>query len=153
MCRPPDTGQVQAGRCLLLGQSHRAGQGFPYTVRADLVDLVCCPDDRERIGDAESFVEALEDFPVVDVDRPLRQVQAGQDLMDDPRQLGIVVQRDLIGVDHVDVTLGEFPVAALLRALTAPDPLNLVPLEREDQIVEVLGDIARKGHREVKVQA
>ncbi len=49
--------------------------------------------------------------------------------------------------------LGEPPRAALLRSLAAPDLLDLIPAEGEDQLAEVLGDVARKWHRQVVVQA
>ncbi len=125
-------GEVQTGRDLLGGEPERAGEQFLDAGGAYLVQLVRDPGDAERVVDAEPGVEALQHLPVVDVDRPGGDAEPGEDLVDDPGEFGVEVQRDAVDVDDVDVTLGKFAVAAFLRALAAPDPLHLVALERED---------------------
>ncbi|MGH4002225.1 MAG: hypothetical protein ACRDTJ_32695, partial [Pseudonocardiaceae bacterium] len=59
------------------------------------------------VADTQALIEALENLPAVDVERPSGQGQLGQDLVDDPRQFGVEVQRYLVDVDDVDVALGE----------------------------------------------
>ena len=53
----------------------------------------------------------------------------------------------------VDIHLVELAEAALLRALTTPDLLDLVALEGEVQDSGVVDDVAGEGHGEVEVQA
>src|SRR5215212_3284250 len=68
------------------------------------------------------------------------------------RQLDVVMSGERLGVDDIDVRLGEFPVATLLRPLAPPDPLNLVAAERKVQLVRVLEHIAGERHGQVEVQ-
>src|SRR5699024_12878582 len=56
------------------------------------------------------------------------------------------------GTHDVDIGLGEFTVAPLLRSLTAPDLLDLVPLEREGQPSGVLQNVPREWPGQVEMQ-
>ena len=67
--------------------------------------------------------------------------------------LDVVVERQVVAPDDVDVGLGELPVAALLRSLAAPGRLHLEAPERELEVSGVLEDVARERHGEVEVQA
>src|SRR5215211_3687637 len=69
------------------------------------------------------------------------------------RQLDVVVSGKRLGVDDIDVRLGEFPVATFLRPLPPPDLLNLVAAERKVQLVRVLEHIAGERHGQIEVQA
>ena len=62
------------------------------------------------------------------------------------------MERQRAVADDVDVRLGELAVAALLRAFAAPDLLDLVAAEREDQLAGVLQHVPRERHRQVEVQ-
>ena len=55
--------------------------------------------------------------------------------------------------DDIDIGLDELPVAARLWAFAAPDGLDTGGLEREAQVVRVVGDIAGQWHREVEVES
>ncbi len=148
-----DVGEIQTGFDLCGCQRGPRGEQLLDPGRTHFVNLVRDPDDAERVVDAQAAVEALQHLPIVDIDRPGGDVQAGQDLVDDPGELGVEVQRNVVDVDDVDVALGELAVAALLRTLATPDPLHLVALEREDQVVEVCGDVPGERHGQVEVQA
>ena len=121
--------------------------------RANFVDFVHRPDHGDWIGKPKSTVEALEYLAVVELDDERADLQLGENLVGDARQLGIEVQRDPVRVDHVDVALRELAVASVLRALTTPHLLDLVTLEREVEVVEVLGHVAGEGDGQVEVQS
>ncbi len=146
-------GEIQTGPDLRGRQLEPRGEQFLDAGCADLVNFVRDPDDGERIIDAQAEVEALQHLPVVDIDRPGGDVQTGQDLVNDPGKLGVEVERNVVDVDDIDVTLGELTIAPLLRALASPDPLHLVAPEREDQVVEVRGNVPGERHGQVEVQA
>ena len=63
------------------------------------------------------------------------------------------MERQLTVTHNIDIRLRELAEATILGALTAPDLLDLVALERKVQLVGVLNDVARERHRQVKVQA
>ena len=64
-----------------------------------------------------------------------------------------MVEGQGIGAHDVHVRLREFAEATVLRALPPPDPLNLIPLEREVDPARVLQDVPREGNRQVEVEA
>ncbi len=68
-------------------------------------------------------------------------------------QFGVEGHRQAVDADDIDVALGEFAETPGLRTLAAPDPLHLIALEREDQVVEMLRHIARERHGQVVMQA
>ena len=78
--------------------------------------------------------------------------QRAQRVADDQRDLDLVVERQRVPVDHVDVGLQELAVAPLLRALAPPRLLDLVAPERELQLARVLQDIPGERHGQVEVQ-
>src|SRR5207244_12654875 len=73
---------------------------------------------------AEAPVEALANLAVVDHDGHRRDRQCAQRVADDQRQLGVVVLRQGVPVDDVDVRLEELAVAALLRTDRKSTRLN-----------------------------
>ena len=82
-----------------------------------------------------------------------RDREGGQGLVHDQRDLDVVVQRERAVADDVDIDLVELAEAALLGALSAPDLLDLVPLEGEVEDAGVIDDVAGEGDGEVEVQA
>ena len=118
-----------------------------------LVELVDGADGGGYVGDAQAAVEALDQLAVVDLERQRRQRQRVERLDHHPHDLDVVVERQLVAADDVDVGLGELAVAALLRPLAAPGRLDLEAPERELQLAGVLQDVARERHRQVEVQA
>src|SRR5215204_1195308 len=80
-------------------------------------------------------------------------MQALQRREGDQRQLDVVVSGKRLGIDDIDVRLGEFPVATFLRPLPPPNLLNLVAAERKVQLVRVLEHIAGERNGQVEVQA
>src|SRR5690606_3532406 len=91
-------------------------------------------------------------FPYTTLFRSGRDRQRGERLGHDERQLDLVVEGQRLGADDVDVGLGELAEASLLGAFPAPDLLDLVALEREDELAGVLQDVARQRHGEVEVE-
>ena len=87
---------------------------------------------RGEVVDAEAAVEALDQLAVVDLDAQRRQRQRARSASAiTSGDLDVVVERQLVAADDVDVGLGELAVAALLRPLAAPHLLDLVAAERE----------------------
>ena len=118
-----------------------------------LVELVDLPDRLGHVGDPEPAVEALDQLAVVDLDRQPRQGEPGQGLDHHPHHLDVVVERQLVATDDVDVGLGELAVATLLGPLATPRGLDLVAPERELQVAGVLQDVAGERDGQVEVQA
>src|SRR6188472_2338550 len=63
-----------------------------------------------------------------------------------------MMRGERFGVHDVDVSLGELPIAALLRTLTPPDLLDLVTPEWKCQLVGVLQHVACERHGEIEMQ-
>ena len=127
----PDLREVEAALRLLVGRAGLGDQQRSDRLGRLLVELVDRADGGGDVGDAEAAVEALDQLAVVDLDREVRQRQRVERLDDHPHHLDVVVERQLVAADHVDVGLGELAVAALLRPLAAPGRLDLVATERE----------------------
>jgi hypothetical protein len=104
------------------------------------------------VRDVERREQPAQELPVVEVDRERTERELAKDAVDDRRDLGVVRQRQRILADNVDVALVELAIAALLRALAAIDPLDLVAAERKVELVLVLGDVARQRYGEVEAQ-
>ena len=103
---------------------------------------------------AQAQEESLHQPPVVDLQAHRRQeVEGRQGLGHDARDLDVVVEGQVVAGDDVDVGLGELAIPAGLRALAAPDLLDLVAAERELEVAGVLEDEAGERHGEVEVQA
>ena len=117
-----------------------------------LVELVDGADRGRDVGDAEAAVEALDQLAVVELERQRRQGQLPEGLDHHPHHLDVVVERQLVTTDDVDVGLVELAVAAFLRALAAPGRLDLVAAEGELQLAGVLQDVTGERHGEVEVQ-
>ena len=149
----PDLGEGEAG----VGLRRRATDGVEEDPanppRADLAQLVDGTQHRHRVVDADAAVEALGDPTVVDLHRHGRDRQPGQRIGHDQRKLDLVVERQGVAVDDVDVGLQELAVATLLRALTPPRLLDLVAPEREVQLAGVLQHVPGERHGQVEVQA
>ena len=123
-------------------------------LRPDLVELVDDPHHRVGVGDAEPAVEALDQLAVVDLQpQPAGSGRPRQRLGHHPGDLDVVVERQGVAADDVDVGLGELAVAALLRPLAAPHLLDLVAPERELELAGVLEHVAGERHGQVEVQA
>ena len=85
-------------------------------------------------------------------DRP-RDGELGQQRGHDHRHLHLVVECQRVLVDHVNVRLRELAKTSLLRSLSSPHLLDLIPAKRELEFSRVLHDVARKRDGEVEVQA
>ena len=140
---------------LLLGQARpRRRSCLAIAVGRHLVELVDDAHDGRDVGGAEAEVEPLDQLAVVDLQAQRRQeVQLAERLGHHPGDLDVVVERERVAADDVDVGLGELAVAALLRPLAAPHLLDLVAAERELEVPGVLEHVARERHGEVEVQA
>ena len=102
----------------------------PLTLKSVSVDL---PDRGRDVGDPQPAVEALDQLAVVHLEGEVRQRKCPERLHHHPHHLDVVVERELVLADDVDVGLGELPVATLLRTLAPPGRLDLVATEREVQ--------------------
>ena len=119
-----------------------------------LVELVDDAHDRRDVARADAAVEALDQLAVVDLQAQRRQeVELAERLGHHARDLDVVVRREGVAADDVDVGLGELAVAPGLRPLAAPDLLDLVAAERELEVAGVVEHVARERHGEVEVQA
>ena len=121
-----------------------------HVVDTDLLQLV----DRHRdvdhlVGMADRLGDAVENLAVVHSERH-GDAQLAENALDDLHQLHLVQQRTR--AHDVNVALVEFAVAAFLRPVGTPDGLDLIPLERQDDLALMLHDVAREGHREVVTQ-
>ena len=74
----------------------------------------------------------------------------GERVVDDLRRLG--VGHDALGPDRVEVALDELAEPALRRPLAAEDRADRVPLERDAQLIDVLGDEPGQRHGQVEPQ-
>ena len=117
----------------------------------DLVQLVDGDGDvHHPLREAADLREAGEDLAVVDLDAHA-DTQKGEHAVHHLHQLELVDLRG--GADHVHVALVELAVAALLRPVRPPDGLDLVPLEREGNLVLVLDHVAGERDGQVVPQA
>ena len=81
-----------------------------------------------------------------------RQTEAGEDGIDDSRDLGIVCDVELAVADDVDICLIELAEAAALRALAAIDLSDLETAERESEVGIMQGNVFRQRHRQVEAK-
>ena len=65
----------------------------------------------------------------------------------------LVMEREGVLVDHIDVSLGELAEAPLLWSLSSPHLLYLIPAEWEFEFACVLDDVACERNSQIKVQA
>ena len=151
--RRPDRGELEAAPRLLGGGAGVGHEQVGDGVRGQLVELVDGADRGGDVGQAEPAVEALDQLAVVELEAQRRERQRVERVDHHPHHLDVVVERQLVAPDDVDVGLGELAVAALLRPLAAPGRLDLVAAERELQVPGVLEHVARERHGEVEVQA
>ncbi len=116
-------------------QSRLGSQQSPNRVRPDLVEFVHDPHDVVDVRRADPGVEPLDQLAVVHLKPKAGQkLQASQGLNHDARNFDVVVERERVATDDVDVGLGELPVAPFLRSLTAPGLLDLVAPEGKVQL-------------------
>ncbi len=148
-----DRGELEAPIRGGRAEARLAGEQVGDLGGADLVELVDGAQHRGRVVGPDAPVEALGELAVVDLDDRRRDGQLGQDAGHDDGHLDLVLERQRVAADHVDVGLGELAEPALLGALAAPHLLDLVAPERELQVPGVLEHVAREGHRQVEVQA
>ena len=127
-----DRGQRQA-RCRACARRPVSASSSRHLRRADLVELVHGAQCGLRVGSADPAVEALDQLAVVDLHRQRRNRQRSERVGDHSGDLDVVVERQRTRRRRVDVGLDELAVAALLRPLAPPAPLDLVALEREVQ--------------------
>jgi hypothetical protein len=120
--------------------------------RADLAQLVHGAEYGHRVVDPDTSVEALRDPAVVHVHRHRGDRKPGQRIRHDQRQLDLVVERQRVTVDDVDIGLEELAVATLLRPFTAPRLLDLVAPQREVELAGVLEHVAGERDGQVEVQ-
>ena len=140
----PCAGLLQAG---LVDEQRRPPSG---PILSSLSIARSAADGSVAPGAAE---EPLDQLAVVDLDRPPAGIGSARSASaDDQRHLDVVVERQRVAADDVDVGLGELAVAALLRPLAAPGLLDLVAPERELEVAGVLQHVARERHRQVEVQ-
>ena len=97
----------------------------------------------DRLGDSEQDLAVVHLQCHADSQRP-------EDALDNLHQFDLAQQR--ARADHVDVTLIEFAVTALLGTVGSPDGLDLIAFEGEGQLALMLHDIAGKGDRQVVTQ-
>ncbi len=154
-CR--DSCEGDASVRLLIAQGEFVDEQLLDRRRADLVVLV---DTLKHGGwrvDPDSSVEAFREFAVVDVDRRGREpelvVETAEHVEGHERDFDVVVRRQRVLTDDVDVGLEELAITPFLRAFATPHLLHLIAAEREDQMSGVLEHIAGEGHRQIEVQA
>src|SRR5947207_10242683 len=80
-------------------------------------------------------------------------IKERQDLVLNSWHFCIKMQRYLVKVDDVNITLIELTVPPLLWSLASPYPLHLVAFEREHEVVEMFCDVARQGNRQIVMEA
>ena len=97
--------------------------------------------------------ETVQYLAVVQADRERSEIQLFKNMIDDRRHLRIVIKRQRLLTDHIDIALVELAETALLRTFAAEDFAHLIPLEGECQIILVLGHITGQGNGQVKPQA
>ncbi len=149
----PDIGERQALPGLRIGQAGVVGEHLRDDIARHLVHLVDDAHDGGDVGCADAAVEPFDQLAVVDLQAQCRHRQRRQRLGHDARDLDVVVKRQNVAGDNVDIGLGELAVAALLGTLAAPHLLDLVAPEREVELAGVLQHVARERHGEVEVQA
>ena len=117
----------------------------------DLVQLVDGDGDvYHPLREAADLREAGKYLAVVDLDAHA-DAEEGEHAVHHLHQLELIDLRG--GADHVHVALVELAVAALLGTVRPPDGLDLVPLEREGDLVLVLDHVARERDGQVVPQA
>jgi hypothetical protein len=136
-----------------VGRSHGevAGEDGLHLFRPDFVQLVYGAHDVAGfLRQAQHGVEAVEDLPVVHPDLEPLQSQGGEGLVDDGGDLCLIDDGEPAISDDVDVRLIELPEAAPLGPLTPVHLADLIPAEREGQVVVVEGHILCQGDRQVE---
>ena len=123
------------------------GEFFVDLVETDLVEFVDGHGDVDNlVGRTDHFGNAGEDFAVVDLDGDAN-TEAGEDFVDNLHEFDLIEER--IGADNVGIALVELAIAAFLRAIGAPNGLDLVALEGKGEFFAVLHDKTGEGHGEV----
>jgi hypothetical protein len=88
---------------------------------------------------------------VVHADRELLDAECHEQIIDYQHHLD--VGRDLRHADRIEIALHELAIPSGLRVLAAPHRGNVVPLERQPQLLRMLGDEPRQRHGEIEPQA
>ena len=102
---------------------------------------------------ADAAVEPLDELAVVHLQAQRRQeVEFAERFCHHAGDLDVVVRRESVAPDDVDVGLRELAIAPGLRTFAAPDLLDLVAAEREVEVAGVVEHIACERHGEVEVQ-
>ena len=151
-----ELGQLEAGAGLRVSGTAGLDEQLGHFVGADLVELVDLTQHAFDIVESKATVEAFGKLAVVRMHGRLGQAELAQALQcgdHDQRQLHLVVVRQVAVADHVDIGLDELAEATLLRALAAPDLLDLPTLEREREIAGMLDHIPAQRHGEIEMQA
>ena len=78
------------------------------------------------------------------------EADRAEQIVDDQR--GFDVGGDRAGADRVEIALHELAVTAALRVFAPPNRGDVIPLERDAQLVGVLGHEAGQRHRQVEPQ-
>ena len=137
--------------CNLFVGKAGGGEFFVDLVETDLVEFVDGHGDVDNlIGRTDHFGNAGEDFAVVDLDGDT-DAEAGEDLVDNLHEFDLIEER--IGTNDVGIALVELAITAFLRAVGAPNGLDLVALEGEGEFLAVLHHETGEGDGEVVTQS
>ena len=151
-----DGGELEAQPLLFLVRSGFGGEQLADLFGTDLVVFVEAAQHGLDVRQSDSSGEAFEQSAVVDDDLDSGHAERGEPgerIGHGQGDLDLEVSGQLTIGDDVDIGLDELTVAAGLWAFAAPDGLDAGCLEREAQVVRVVGDITGQRHREVEVEA
>ena len=122
-----------------------------HIIQSDFVQLIDSDGDiHQLISLPDDFRDAREDFAVIHLDADT-DTEAAEHFVHDLDELHLVDER--VRAYDVAIALIELAVTAFLRAVGAPNRLNLVSLEGKTDFVAMLDDEAGKGDGEVVAEA
>ena len=151
--RAGDGHEAQDARGLLRMQLQIVLQNLADILRADLIQLIHRAHDIPRHGGkALHSIEAVQNLSVIHPDLESAQPQGAEGSADDGRDLRLVEDGELAVADDVNIRLVKFPEPAPLGPLAPVDLADLVPAEREGELVIVQRHIFGQRHRQVKTQ-
>lgn len=102
-------------------------------------------------GDAGDFDECAEDATIVEVDSEVTEFEFGEDVVNGVQERDLGDGRGC--ADHVDIALIELAEAAMSRAISAVNGLDLISFKDASDLVLVHGDESGEGHGEVVSEA